>query len=336
MDAVLMRCPNCGRHHGANTPETRTCKCGTEIVVESSTAKTTRRARKHLLDCIAICRRNECGNWGENRRGQEGCLLHPLKPCGIESHLISGGGCFAEQPLFNPANLAEITLPQFRWSPAKITSELAVVTVAVGRQAHELAEFTLPRIKQYATRCKADCVVIDNDQCPDWPIGNKFAVESVANRYARTLFIDIDCWIADDCPDLFATFAPGAIYMHKDRPCIVNDKWLDDEAKRLGRKGMRLECYNTGVVLFDVNHSSIWKPPDFAFEPTHTSEQSWVEIQAREQGHEIKELPTEFNLQWWMRPTDDQWGGAHVRHLASASHQERLCLLRLWVLPGHL
>jgi hypothetical protein len=200
----------------------------------------------------------------------------------------------------------------------------------VGEHAREIGSYTLPRFKQFAERCGAELVVIDVDQCPEWPIGNKFAVEHVGRAFERTLFLDIDCWISDDLPDMFERFAAGAVYMHRDRDYTTSTKFLETDAAILGYEDRMLECFNTGVVLFDRMHSGIWSPPTFEIRPTHTLEQSWVEMQCRNFGLNVMPLPVQFNCQWWMRPTEEQWSDAYVRHLANAPHDVRLELLQRW------
>lgn len=58
--------------------------------------------RQHFLDKLPICMSNQCGNYGQDA-GCEGCLLIGGKPCKLEKHLLHGGGCKKDPPLFLPA-----------------------------------------------------------------------------------------------------------------------------------------------------------------------------------------------------------------------------------------
>ena len=69
-------------------------------------------SRDHLRESIKVCQQNTCGNYG-TRDGRTGCLLL-AKPCGIERHLLAGGGCLSDPPVFKP-----YTRPAHAFAPAK-------------------------------------------------------------------------------------------------------------------------------------------------------------------------------------------------------------------------
>lgn len=204
----------------------------------------------------------------------------------------------------------------------------AIATVIIGDKANELAERTLPKMEAAAKRWGCDLVTVTEDRFPEWPLANKFAVESIAKAYNRTLFLDIDCWVREDCPDPFELFPAGRVWMHKDRTYLATAEFLSHDAALLGRSGVVLDCYNTGVVLMDRCDASIWSPPPGVHQVSHTLEQSWVEIQALETGRKIAPLPPDFNCQWWMKAVFP-WlrFRSHIVHLASAPHEERIQIL---------
>jgi hypothetical protein len=55
---------------------------------------------KRFHERLDICRSNQCGHYGPDERGRVGCLLHPVGPCRIDSHIMDGKGCLADPPLF--------------------------------------------------------------------------------------------------------------------------------------------------------------------------------------------------------------------------------------------
>jgi hypothetical protein len=79
---------------------------------------------------------------------------------------------------------------------------------------------------------------------------------------------------------------------------------------------------NTGVVMCDRKHASIWKPPLHPFFPTHCSEQFWIQNSAR--GLPFFQLPTAFNTQYWMPEFRKLLPTAKVVHLANCTPERRL------------
>ena len=167
----------------------------------------------HRATAVKVCETNQCGHWVKCRSGH-GCELNPKGPCRHDNHLLDGGGCLDTPQLFLPMvkqvepverddhwyratqRKVLVTIKPTQYRPRK---PLAICTVIVGENARELSRITLPLMANYAKRVDADLVVIDQDQVPDYPIANKFQVQHVAEAYDRTLFIDIDIWIRDEC-----------------------------------------------------------------------------------------------------------------------------------------
>ncbi|QEF98142.1 hypothetical protein Mal15_21900 [Stieleria maiorica] len=325
-------CENCRRIHSGN-----------HVCRKSGPAASGNPSRWEWRQAVRKVCNESCEHWG-SVNGSKGCTLIPKlhpgkKPCDIGPYFHAKGlACLADPPKYQSRDeVCQIAFPEFRHECQG--GSLAIVTAMIGDQAKELGELTLPPMQAYADRCGADLVVIDRDQFPAWPIANKFAVESIAEKYDRTLFLDIDCYVRDTCPNLFERCGRGAIWMHPDRPFIGSDKFLRKDARILGKQGQRLQCYNTGVALMDREHASVWHPPECVSETTHTLEQSSVEVRAVDAGHAIRNLPTRFNSQYWMgqrfwRSVDD----AQIIHFANADHSTRLAQIeRLvngsWVQP---
>ncbi|TWU66442.1 hypothetical protein [Crateriforma conspicua] len=211
---------------------------------------------------------------------------------------------------------------------------LAVVTVAAGREAQELLSITGQRMEEYAEQCDADFVLLSGDQCPEWPIGNKFRVAQVADRYDRTLFIDVDVWIRRDAPNLFQRYEPGKVWMHDDTPYLDCVTWLRNEMAAVAlsqqaKKPRPLKCWNTGVVLVDRSDAVIWKAPSKPIPLGHVMEQHHVTISAQRHGRKIVSIERGHNLQWWMKHHFRAYrSSADLIHLANAPRHERLHVLR--------
>lgn len=219
-----------------------------------------------------------------------------------------------------------IEFPEFRFGDS--SGRLAVVTVMVGESATQLGQYTIGPMQEYADRCGAEFVVIDRDQFPAWPIANKFAVGDVGSRFERTLYLDVDCLVRPTLPNLFELYSPGSIWMHRDLPYVEKREFLQRDETILNRESNSLQCWNTGVVLFDQQHSSIWSPPKPVAKTTHTLEQSAVECNATDSGFQIQPLPLDFNLQFWMGDLfKRETHLAHIVHLANAPHRNRIRIL---------
>lgn len=212
------------------------------------------------------------------------------------------------------------------------TSKLAVVTCAIGPKFQELLTITGPQLKKYADKCGADFIVLEDDQCPHFPNGNKFRVRHIAKQYDRVLYLDTDLWVKDCTPNMFKLYPPGAVYMHADRPHIVESAWLDDEAKRLADSQnapvIVPECFNSGVVLLDREFADMWTRLKRPFLNHHTMEQSWIEINCKRRNYPIIDIDNRFNTQFYWIDFPNRIADAFIVHLASATHEQRIPFLK--------
>lgn len=262
------------------------------------------------------------------------------KPCDVETAWLTnkdawcpGGKSheFAKLYPYSTARQPDI-VPPLAWDDqVSPINERAIVTVAAGERAKEIAEYTVPQMAHYADKCGADLVVLSDDQFPEYRIGNKFRLAGIGQHYDRTLFVDVDVWMQRDTPNLFQ-LSRDRVWAHPDKNYLRwfaffdadCGMWKDTQQVELPK---HMKVYNTGFVLFSSEHALIWEKPKQPFFDTHTAEQTWVEIQARNAGVKFADLPLRYNLQWWMR---DHWGrqDAFIYHLANCPHQERLEWLR--------
>jgi hypothetical protein len=223
-----------------------------------------------------------------------------------------------------------VNVPQFRDTPADPKSPLAVVSIAVGQKALDLSKLTWPRMREYAESIGADFVTITDDQFPEYPMGNKFRIGAVSARYDRVAYLDVDIWLRPNVGSLFDQFAPGVVWMHPDIDVMAGPKheeWLAGETRKLEQEQSitmtESRCRNSGVVIFDRCHAGIWSPPPGRTSTRHVSEQMWVEYQAQ-QSATIRDLPPEFNCQWYWRDFSKMEKTAKVIHLANCPHGERI------------
>lgn len=216
--------------------------------------------------------------------------------------------------------------------PLEGPSDLAIVTVAVGQRAFELLEITRPMLERYATKCGADLHVITDDAYSFYPIGNKFRLAWLTEKYKRVCYIDNDVWIRESAPNLFEVVPSGTVGIYEDYPFTKDRELFDKESDRIAKQQqverIQITMLNTGVVVFDNEHRSIWMPPPLPAPTTHLTEQSWVEYQIRRDNVPTTLLDQSMNCQWWHGNFQYAEPAAHIVHLAACSHDERVYRLR--------
>jgi hypothetical protein len=217
--------------------------------------------------------------------------------------------------------------------PLEGPSDLAIVSVAVGQRAFELLEITRPMLERYAAKCGADLHVITDDAYQAYPLANKFRLAWLTANYKRVLFVDNDVWIRDSAPSIFDTFTKGSIWMHPDadyhEPSVEyaeREMLKLCESQQLPRFNSRM--LNTGVVLFDREHVAMWTPPKLPMAVRHIVEQIAVESNIVIGNMPQRDLPEQWNWQFYFKDFAKKEPSAHIIHLAACSHDERVYRMR--------
>lgn len=215
------------------------------------------------------------------------------------------------------------------------TSDLLVITIAVGQDTLNVLEYTRPTMEAYAKKCGADFYVVTNNAYPEYPLANKFRLKQLVSNYKRILFLDSDVYVHDSAENLFDIVPKGTIGIHSDRAWTEKPGWVDLEMgtilKSQGIEPVHSELFNTGVVVFDVEHAAIWNPPTLPAKPRYLLEQFWVEYNIISQKIQVTNLDVAYNTQWWMQWRDDYLElleNAKFMHLASCPNAERLLILK--------
>lgn len=300
----------------------------------------------------AICETNRCGHFVLCPKTRNfGCELLK-RPCRLDNHLLKGGACVDDPPMFEASKEPGVFLPnrqeQSNLPPAKVCiretiesipppkSDACIVVVAVGKDMEPLADITLPRMERYAQNCNADLVVLTDDQCEQWPIGNKLRFGAVAKQYSRSLLLDLDIWISDDAPDIFIEHDHG-VWMHDDLPLLntAAQKDLCLEIEAIAKEhSIQLPSSpvirNSGVLLLEQRHAASWLLPNKPIAVSHTAEQAWIDLSLSSQWpNEMKCLEPEFNWLWFARGFRDGIHSAYFVHLANCPASQRMRLLQM-------
>jgi len=173
----------------------------------------------------------------------------------------------------------------------------AVVTRAKGIE--DIAQVSHPVLREYATRCNADFVVIDQDiiNCGSFHY-EILQCYNLLEKYDRIIHIDSDVLIAPDCPDLFDVVPEGQIGL------VFEDRYIRKKSRRIFIKHMQDKWgdiqwkqgyQNSGVLVCSRQHKKI-----FAYDPSRLwNTWGYADLQIgyliRELGFTIFELPFTFN-----------------------------------------
>jgi len=219
-------------------------------------------------------------------------------------------------------------------------SKNLIITLASGSQAEEIAEYTKQYHIDYAKKCNADFVCLTGITQGWWGL-EKYRVKPFVEAYDRTIFLDIDIIIKNDCENLFDIVPEGHIGIFDDSIKIENTtfnkpvllsyntlcrsyiasiyKVLDYKAikkvKELDEVPVR---YSTGVVVLDKNHSDIWSPIRFKFQKHHCDEQSFIQINIHNGNYKIFLLEEKYNCQKWFTDFDKVKDHAKIIHFATS------------------
>jgi hypothetical protein len=217
-------------------------------------------------------------------------------------------------------------------TPLEAKGDLLVVTIAAGQKSLDLLELTGPQMEKYAAKVGASFHTITDDLYPEYPLANKFRLKNLVSNYKRVLFLDVDVWVRSHADDLFRFVPIGSVGIHRDYEHLASTDWVAGEAERKAKQQqvepIDLQILNTGVVLFDAEHTAMWTPPPLPCKAAHLTEQTQVEYNIAHAGLPVHKLKLRHNTQWWMQSFKMQESSAHFLHLANCPHEERLYRFR--------
>lgn len=181
----------------------------------------------------------------------------------------------------------------------------AIITVANGPEHVEILKLTRPHMQAYADRVDSDFIDLDNDT-EIWGPMEKFRVWHFAQQYDEVLFVDADCVIQPDAPNIFEEYTED-ICVHDDWGRLRDKDWLMSEINLVSlRSGVDISnnsrCLNSGVILSRRNACDIWRRPTVDIGTTHFAEQIWLGEQIEQSvrsGASLGILDAKWNWQWW-------------------------------------
>jgi hypothetical protein len=186
----------------------------------------------------------------------------------------------------------------------KVTDRL--ITVRADEKVAAIAALTMPGIRAYAARCKANLMVLDGTRDAEWPKcddgGPHYRILELGellSAYPRILNLDVDIIVRRDCPDLFEVVPPHMIGSVR-----------EDVGSRADNRGHRMrdiqlkfqdvgwtEGYvNTGVFLVGHYHRHVFDACCGQYYSGPGSDDVHLGYQIARLRHEVCWLDPQFNF----------------------------------------
>ena len=143
------------------------------------------------------------------------------------------------------------------------SGETARAVVTRAKDNYDLAKISHPILQEYAIRCKADFIVINEEKINlgdySYEILQCF---DLFDTYDRILVIDSDVLITPSCPDLFDVVpydSIGTIYEDKYTRAASRKYLIKKVQHKWGDVGWTEGYINTGVFLTSKMHRDIFQ-----------------------------------------------------------------------------
>ena len=174
-------------------------------------------------------------------------------------------------------------------------------------------------IEDYADKINADFVLLNGRKQGSLFL-EKFRIKRFVEQYKRSIYIDYNHIIKEDCPDLFDI-------VPEDKVGIFDYSTLIDktgpEYFQYNQKRLRMlkadafsrfpilshsitdplefeseqmdSWFDTGLIVCSSYHANIWNPITFPFSQLDHDTSTWMEISIYREGMEVFLLPSEYN-----------------------------------------
>ena len=195
-----------------------------------------------------------------------------------------------------------------------------VLTVVIGDEAEHLAAVTIPGKEAYARRIGADFRII-REKTGDWnPSWEKLQLYHFLGReYDRAIYLDNDCLVRPDCPDLFGIVPESAFGAFDEGRCFNRTGAMDRGFQDYGCPRLRKhwnECYfNSGVMVVSRRHRQLFAEP--AVRHDNFIEQTFLNVGLVHHHLNVYDIGHEFNFMTSIVPlTGLPVEAGYIAHLA--------------------
>lgn len=233
---------------------------------------------------------------------------------------------------------SSITFPRPVPVSLPLKSRRCVVTCASGVKGKQLLELSGPLMRDYAARCNADFVVLEDAPANGWPMSVKFGLSQVVRAYDWTVYMDADILLPKGCISLFGLHCGSYKVMGVNelpRVLTSNAKMIEEYQRIRISQGMERKALpwylNTGLILAARSHADVFDVPTRPILPLHCAEQHLWNARLHDAARDdVGLLAEEFNYQHWWNPDGfkDAPDGAILHFSGMACHAKRLIEMR--------
>tara|TARA_R100000458_G_C8247137_1_gene224833 strand:+ start:155 stop:856 length:702 start_codon:yes stop_codon:yes gene_type:complete len=201
-----------------------------------------------------------------------------------------------------------------------------LVTTRADSAVYEMAFHTHPLIVNYANKCGADFLILqEQSECEVGHGKHHFKIMELGNlleEYDRVLCVDSDILIRDTCPNLFDVVPYdniGTIYEDKGTRREDRHERIRLSQKQFGDVGWTEGYINTGVFLVSKPHANIFEKIDGEFYTGRGFDDVHLGYLINKYNHPVTELPYQYNH---MTMFSEDWNGSpnrfdsHIIHYA--------------------
>ena len=198
----------------------------------------------------------------------------------------------------------------------KKRSPLSICTIPANQAALDQLDITRKNIIRYAKKCGADYIELSGDQCPEYPMYNKYRLHQVTSVYEKTLYLDCDVIVKEDSPNIFQLTRNDRLYAYNQQKIIEENDVFGDtnhgtqmfDEKEQVRKFFNLEQHkyiqpNGGVLVIPKSLCDLYKQPDKPYPKMWCFDQHYLSCNL---GNNLGRLAKEFN---WEYIRHDFWSG---------------------------
>lgn len=200
---------------------------------------------------------------------------------------------------------------------------LAVCSAAWGDHAEEIAALSFPGFKEYARRTGAEFVTLPPGPPGLPPVFWKNEVRVVLERMDRVLWLDADCLVRPDCPDLFGLVPPDRFAAHDELEYATDTEvylrhqdvvgvCLEDVLPVPNTRGRH---FNAGVYLAPARCAVHFNYP-IGVPRTLVGEQSRLNTRLFLTNEDVYCLPECFNRLVYHHPPRRWQHSAYIAHFA--------------------
>lgn len=223
----------------------------------------------------------------------------------------------------------------------KQKNDIAICTIPANDIAMEQLNVTRKSIKSYAKKCGADYIELSGDQCPEFPMYNKYRLHQVTSKYEKTLYLDCDIIVKKKCTNLFdltpndkfSVFNQADILEENNRIKNVHvgmRERTNEIAKLFQVKDYKYRQPNGGVLVIPKSLQDVYKQPNGPYPKDWCFDQYYLSVQLNDEN--FNDLSPIYN---WEFIRHDFWEGledAHIIHLdGSRPFKYRMDLLNRMV-----